>query len=125
MLYWFTLLYFAILFIRLVIVGIIFVKSLLLNERMVKFLENLRYFKDEADVATQQSKYPLPETVVIDQLTTLKRLNELSEQASLAVKHLTITLVHQPKHAAEDILQALHSSISKFQSLLTIQLNLE
>lgn len=46
-LYWFTILYFIILLMRLFIVGFIFIKFLLLNDRMIKFLENVRYFNEE------------------------------------------------------------------------------
>lgn len=46
---WFTLLYFIILAIRIIIVGGIFIKVLLLNNKMLKFLEIIRYFNDEMD----------------------------------------------------------------------------
>lgn len=84
-LYWFTILYFCILIIRLIVIGVIFIKFILLNDRMVKFLENIRYFNEEMAnefTPTSTTKYPMPDALEVNQIKTLKRIIDLSEESS-------------------------------------------
>ncbi|KAL4444448.1 hypothetical protein ABPG74_016741 [Tetrahymena malaccensis] len=125
-LYWFTILYFIILLVRLLVVGFIFIKFLLLNDRMIKFLENVRYFNEEMgeDEIQVNKNYPMPSFIEINQLNTLKRMIDISQSAAQQVKEMSIYINGEVKQT-ELLYKGMNSTITKFFSLQKVLVNLE
>ncbi|KAL4491855.1 hypothetical protein ABPG72_006110 [Tetrahymena utriculariae] len=125
-LYWFTILYFIILLVRLFVVGFIFIKFLLLNDRMIKFLENVRYFNEEMgeDEIQMNKNYPMPSFIEINQLNTLKRMIDISQSAAQQVKEMSIFINGEVKQT-ELLYKGMNSTITKFFQLQKMLVNLE